>query len=322
MVYRPGKKRNRRSKAAKKRTRKAVHTCSRGTFLGFENSPLKSPPLADQRRRRVKEKAGASESPAPLSSFLNDEAVAAECLAVETEFPALDAPSPCSSSSSSRSRGRPKSSLGNLTVKNRQDRLKKLKTPPYVLSSLRKWYGVEYHLRNLRDYFIDLELNIFDLTSVIWYKANIVPQQHLSLVLHDEADLLSFFDRLHHSHVCEGILSSIKFLDDKGICLDGMKLLRSDQSIALVRKVANNKIQYVSLSCQVLLQDSEIPCSSCRQLQISVNTRSEHPRICVDSDHSDCQRFSNLPYEQSHSWTPFLQEYFNELIQRKRVSTR
>src|SRR3989338_2429814 len=158
---------NKRSRAAKNRestekVRSRRRPYHRESFLGVtESSPLKLTSAADQKLRQHRD-ASASFPSSLFSSSTSS---------TSTKSSAFSS----SSSVNEGKRGAPRKKLIDLSKQNRTNRLRELEYPDFVINILYGWYGIEYTIRNHQMEVFCFQLNIDDLTSLITYKAQLLP---------------------------------------------------------------------------------------------------------------------------------------------------
>lgn len=262
-------RRTKRARAARKRAKepkkkKAYHRRPR---LAFENSPLKSPDLADQRGgwkwRRCVINSSVEDSSQSLSSIdnpmssqlsnsqkrtrqTNDQLDSSDTSETES-FSSDDGQNvvvqpieslsaqhvetheslPSSQTSSSSKRGAPLKTLINLSIRNRFLRLRELNYPPSVINSLFSWFGAEYTVKTPQSELLVMRVNIDDLSSIISYRSHLIPSNLQCGVLQTTEQLLQSFDRLSNSRICQGILASKEYLSKKGIFEKDNQLMRT-----------------------------------------------------------------------------------------------
>src|SRR3989338_1030021 len=173
---------------------------------------------------------------------------------------------------------------------------------------------------------LNMRRNIDELSSNISSKAHLVPPDIQCGVLRTTEDLLQSLDRLSNSRICQGIVTRKDYLSEKGVRVKGTLLVRNlyadeEETIAFVRIESTNRIESASLFCSVLLSSLKNICDSCSNIQDIIREKDPLTRtISLQNDHSFCRSITKL--DQLETWSPFLREYFKEILQRKAQTTK
>ena len=174
------------------------------------------------------------------------------------------------------------------------------------------------------------QLNIDDLTSLITYKAQLLPSALQNPVFQTVEALLESFHRIWESRICSGTIAFLDYLASKNVQTNMNTLVRTKtaeetETIGFVRRTANNRVQYNGVFCTILLPQLEVGnvCSYCSTLRKAIKDGKELPHLTsLDLHHSFCNRLTKFDEERIQHWSPFLKEYFREITFRKAKSTK
>src|SRR3989338_6681799 len=336
---------NKRSRAAKNRestekVRSRRRPYHRESFLGVtESSPLKLTSAADQKLRQHRD--ASASFPSSLFSSSSSSISSSSTSSSSSSSPSSSCSSTSSTSTKSSAfsssssvnegkRGAPRKKLIDLSKQNRTNRLRELEYPDFVINILYGWYGIEYTIRNHQMEVFCFRLNIDDLTSLITYKAQLLPSALQNPVFQTVEALLESFHRIWESRICSGTIAFLDYLASKNVQTNMNTLVRTKtaeetETIGFVRRTANNRVQYNGVFCTILLPQLEVGnvCSYCSTLRKAIKDGKELPHLTsLDLHHSFCNRLTKFDEERIQHWSPFLKEYFREITFRKAKSTK
>lgn len=249
------------------------------SVLGFaDDSPITSPQLSDQKRRRTLIPTGE-----------------ATC-STELVFPLPAEIAPKTSAGP----GRKKVDFEHLHIRSRFRRLDQLQFPEWVVK-YKKWWGYEILIPNLQEGYICFEFNLHDLTALVLYDNQPLPSMYQPNLITSEEKLLDSLIFYRNSSPCLGLTCSLSYLSEHSFHATSEVIKQRKNNVevtcGLVRKLTSDRVEFMGIFCRgfVQIRSSRASCEHCRQLQKSIRDKTlVKLEIPPGEEHQYAMRLSNL----------------------------